>query len=76
MVFFTVDTHSLAWYFTKSRKLGRKALQAFRNSTSGEDVIIVPTVVWAEIMDISEKKRIKIDYEELLEKIEMKESKR
>ena len=60
------DTHSLAWYFTKSRKLGREALQVFRDSTSGEDIIIVPTVVLAEIMDISEKKRIKVDYEEIL----------
>lgn len=70
MALFIADTHSLAWYFTKSRKLGRKAFQAFRNSTSGEGIVVVPTVVLAEIMDISEKKRIKVDYEEILEKIE------
>ena len=70
MALFIADTHSLAWYFTKSRKLGREALQVFRDSTSGEDIIIVPTVVLAEITDISEKKRIKVDYEEILEKIE------
>jgi len=70
MALFIADTHSLAWYFTKSKKLGRKALQVFRDSTSGEGIIIVPTVVLAEIMDISEKKRIKVDYEEILERIE------
>lgn len=70
MALFIADTHSLAWYFTKSRKLGRKAFQVFRNSTSGEGIVVVPTVVLAEIMDISEKKRIKVDYEEILEKIE------
>jgi len=70
MALFIADTHSLAWYFTKSRKLGRKAFQVFRDSTSGEGIIVVPTVVLAEIMDISEKKRIKVDYEEILEKIE------
>jgi len=70
MALFIADTHSLAWYFTKSKKLGRKALQVFRDSTSGKGIIIVPTVVLAEIMDISEKKRIKVDYEEILERIE------
>ena len=38
MALFIADTHSLAWYFTKSRKLGREALQVFRDSTSGEDI--------------------------------------
>lgn len=70
MALFVTDTHSLAWYFTKSKKLGTKALQVFRNSTSGKDIIIVPTIVLVEIMNISEKKRIKVNYEEVLEKIE------
>jgi PIN domain nuclease of toxin-antitoxin system len=67
---FVTDTHSLAWYFTGSSKLGIKALQAFRASSAGKTVIIVPTIVLAEIMDISEKKRIKIDYQELVNRIE------
>jgi len=70
MALFVADTHSLAWYFTGSGKLGIKALQVFRDSSLGKGVIVVPTVVLAEIMDISEKKRIKVDYEELLDKIE------
>lgn len=70
MALFIADTHSLAWYFTRSVKLGQKALQAFRDSLLGKGIIVVPTIVLAEIMDISEKKRIKVDYEELLERIE------
>jgi len=70
MALFVADTHSLAWYFTGSGKPGMKALRAFRESSSGKTIIIVPTVVLAEIMDISEKKRIEVDYEELLNKIE------
>jgi len=70
MALFVADTHSLAWYFAGSGKLGTKALRAFREASSGKTIIIVPTVVLAEIMDISEKKRIKVDYEELLNKIE------
>jgi len=70
MALFVADTHSLAWYFTRSVKLGQKALQAFRDSLLGKGIIVIPTIVLAEIMDISEKKRIKVDYEELLQKIE------
>ena len=70
MTLFVADAHSLAWYFTRSTKLGMKALQTFRDSSVGKAIIVVPTVVLAEIMDISQKKRIKVDYEELLEKIE------
>jgi predicted nucleic acid-binding protein len=67
---FVADTHSPAWYFTGSSKLGTKALQAFRESSAGKTIIIIPTIVLAEIMDISEKKRVKIDYEGLLNRIE------
>lgn len=70
MAVFVADTHSLVWYFTGSAKLGQKALQAFRDASLGKGIIVVPTVVLAEIMDISEKKRMKVDYEELLERIE------
>jgi hypothetical protein len=34
MALFVADTHSLAWYFTGSGKLGIKALQVFRDSST------------------------------------------
>ncbi len=40
----------------------------------GEVVIIIPPIVLAEVIDIAEKKRISIDYEELIDKIEEKSS--
>jgi predicted nucleic acid-binding protein len=70
MTLYVADTHSLIWYFTRSEKLGQKALQVFRDSILGEDIIIIPTIVLAEVIDIAEKKRISIDYEELIDKIE------
>ena len=68
--FFVADTHSLVWYFTGSKKLGQKALEVFRNSLSGKSIIFIPTIVLAEIIDIIEKKRISVNYEELLDEIE------
>ncbi|MGB9857987.1 MAG: type II toxin-antitoxin system VapC family toxin [Dictyoglomaceae bacterium] len=70
MSLYVADTHSLVWYFTGSEKLGQKALQVFRDSILGEVIIIIPTIVLAEVIDIAEKKRISIDYEELIDKIE------
>ena len=70
MTLYVADTHSLVWYFTRSEKLGQKALQVFRDSILGEVIIIIPTIVLAEVIDIAEKKRISIDYEELIDKIE------
>lgn len=70
MELFIVDTHALAWYFTKDERLGEEALKVFRNSVLGKAIIIVPTIVLAELIDIIDKKRIKTDYEELLNKIE------
>ncbi|NLY04593.1 MAG: type II toxin-antitoxin system VapC family toxin [Candidatus Atribacteria bacterium] len=58
------------WYFTGSKKLGQKALEVFRNSLSGKSIIFIPTIVLAEIIDIIEKKRISVNYEELLDEIE------
>ena len=70
MSFFVADTHSLVWCFTGSKKLGQKALEIFRNSLSGKSIIFIPTIVLAEIIDIIEKKRISVNYEELLDEIE------
>ena len=70
MSFFVADTNSLVWYFTGSKKLGQKALEVFRNSLSGKSIIFIPTIVLAEIIDIIEKKRISVNYEELLDEIE------
>ncbi|HHV81275.1 MAG TPA: PIN domain-containing protein [bacterium] len=70
MTLYIADTHALVWYFTKNEKLGQKAFQVFRDSILGEAIIIIPTIVLAETIDIAEKKRIKIDLEELLDRIE------
>ncbi|MBU0568994.1 PIN domain-containing protein [bacterium] len=67
---YVTDAHSLAWYFTKSNRLSPKALKVFRSSANGECTVVIPSIVLAEILYISEKKRIKIDFNETVEKIE------
>ncbi len=68
-MYYVTDTHSLVWYFIEDSRLGKKALKAFEQ-TIQEGIIIVPSVVLAEIMFIAKKGRISISFVETLEKIE------
>ncbi len=54
---YVTDTHSLVWYFTDDPRLGDKALKAFEQ-TAQEGIIIIPSIVLAEIIFISKKGRI------------------
>ena len=54
---FVTDTHALVWYFTDDLRLSKKASEAFEKTTD-EGIVIVPSIVLAEIMFISKKGRI------------------
>lgn len=66
---FITDTHSLVWYFTDDSRLGKKALETFEQTTK-EGLILVPTLVLAEIMYIARKGRIPITFSETIKRIE------
>lgn len=66
---YVTDTHSLVWYFADDSRLSDTALTAF-DGTIREGIIIVPSVVLAEIMFISRKGKITLMFEETLKKIE------
>ena len=69
----TTDTHSLVWYFSDEGRLSEKALNAFED-TFEEGIVIVPSIVLAEIMFIAKKGRISLGFEETLGKIEEQEN--
>lgn len=62
------DTHSLVWYFTGDTRLSTKASNAFERAIK-DGVIIVPTIVLAEILYISRKARITLTFEETLNRL-------
>lgn len=66
---YVADTHSLVWYFTEDPRLSKKALDVFEQ-TKQKDLIIIPTVVLAELMFISRKGKITITFSETLKEIE------
>jgi len=65
---YVTDTHALVWYFTDDLRLGKKALEAFEKTTD-EGIIIVPSIVLAEIIFISKKGRITLTFDETIKKI-------
>ncbi|MEW5768397.1 MAG: PIN domain-containing protein [bacterium] len=70
---YTADAHSLVWYFTEDPKLSSKALNAFEQTVE-QGIIIIPAVVLAEIMFISQKGRIPLTFRQTLAKIERLEN--
>ena len=66
---YVTDTHSLVWYFTDDPRLSRKALEAFEETTR-EGLIIVPSIVLAEIIYIAKKGKITVTFEQTLKKVE------
>lgn len=47
---YVTDTHSFLWFLVGSDKLSFKFRKIFERAESGDDTIIVPTIVLAEIM--------------------------
>ena len=68
-MYYVTDTHSLIWYLTEDKKLGKNALSIFNDADNGKAIIIVPTIVLAEIISICEKKRVELKIREVLDKI-------
>jgi PIN domain nuclease of toxin-antitoxin system len=67
--YYVADTHSIVWYLLEDPRLGNKALEIFEEPAS-KSIILIPTIVLAEMMFISEKGKVKISFKETLEEIE------
>lgn len=69
MATYMTDTHSLLWAFTKPRKLGDRARQAFEEIASGESRLLIPVIVLAELIFTIENKPVEADVDEILARI-------
>ena len=67
---FVVDTHALIWFLTKNKKLGKNALNKLKLADENKESIIIPSIVLAEIFYICENKRMVLDFDRILDKIE------
>lgn len=67
---YVADTHSLIWFLSDPKKLGKNASKIFDKAEEGRCVIVIPTIVLAEIMYISEKKKANIKFMDILRKLQ------
>lgn len=65
---YVADTHALVGYVVD--KLPKKAEIIFQKSEKGEDIIVVPTIVLAEVRYLVKNKKIALNFLDLLSKIE------
>ena len=68
-MYYITDTHSFIWYLTDDQRLSQKAYTIFEACDRGEEIIVIPTIVLAEMIHICEKKRVKIEFKSILEKM-------
>ena len=60
-----IDTHVLIWYFIGSKRLHKKLKEKIDAILNRGGRLLVPTIVLAEALDISEKKRVELDFAEM-----------
>lgn len=59
---YVADTHALFWYLTSSPRLGDAAKAAFEEAARGEAVVLIPSIVIAELYYLNEKAGSPIDF--------------
>jgi len=74
MANYIADTHALLWYLTDDNRLSKDANLIFEETEKGEHLIIVPTIVLVESLDVIEKKRVTYDFDLVLQSIEDNEN--
>jgi predicted nucleic acid-binding protein len=67
---YVTDTHALVWYFTNDKRLGTSAKQVFDKASAGNAVVLIPTIVLAELLYIARGKRPALTFQETVERIE------
>lgn len=70
MATYLTDTHALLWYLTDDTRLSRSANTIFEETELGKHLIIIPTIVLVECVDVIEKKRVAYDLDFVLKEIE------
>lgn len=67
---YVTDTHSFLWYLSNDERLSKNAKFVFDGAESGDNVILVPTIVLAESLYVIEEKKFpSILFKDLIKKI-------
>lgn len=66
---YVTDTHSLIWFLSDNKSLSTKARMIFELAEKGENIIVIPTIVLAELFHICEKKNIPNIFSDIINKL-------
>ena len=66
---YVVDTRALVWFLAGDRRLSLEARRVLRSAQTDEVIVLVSTIVLAEVLYIAEKKRVPVDFPELLNRM-------
>ncbi|MEW5993801.1 MAG: PIN domain-containing protein [Candidatus Zixiibacteriota bacterium] len=55
---YVTDTHALVWYMTDDPGLSDRAKRAFRRADNRDDYIVVPCIVFFELIILEEKGKL------------------
>ncbi len=63
---YVTDTHSLIWHMTDNPKLSPRAKAIFAEADEREEQIVIPCIVFFELLNLTEKKRIAQSFSSLI----------
>ena len=66
---YVADTHGFIWFLTDDKRLGKKAKEIFERADEGKVIIIIPTIVLAELVFICQKKNAAVKFKDVMDKI-------
>jgi len=64
---YVTDTHALIWYMSNDPKLSENAKEIFVKIDDSEDYIVIPCIVFFELLYLIEKKKIDFDFDKFIE---------
>ena len=65
-----IDTHALVWHLEDNPRLSSNARIAFTEIDQGLRIGVIPTIVLAEVMYISERGRTGLDFGEIVDRLQ------
>ncbi len=63
------DTHGFLWHLQNDPKLSTKAKAIFDACDSDKEAVVLPSIVLIESMYICEKKKVELEFQQVLEKL-------
>lgn len=69
---YVCDTHTLVWFLTDDKRLGKKAKSILEQAQSKQTdtQILIPIIILMEILSITEKRKITVNVVDMIESIE------